>query len=132
MRTQLLCTFTNVETLNQTVDTIQRSYEIVYGKIFILSNTENKEDVMCTYNIEYGNSRSGVAGTISLHRKKHTNTLYTINALNEAIKSHNNGLLDKSFQLDWETYKDCILLTNDNGLKKINTTIRDIIRTNRK
>ena len=64
--------------------------------------------------------------TISLHRKKNTNTLYTINALNHLIQLLNNGVLDTSYQLDWENYRNCILLTNDEGLRRINTEIHDI------
>jgi len=40
-----------------------------------------------------------VKNTISLHRKKITNTLYTINALNELIKTINNGVLDTKYQV---------------------------------
>jgi hypothetical protein len=83
---------------------------------------------MCTYNIEAGGNTATIPSTISLHRKKNTNTLYTINALNEAIKSHNNGVLDKTFQLDWNIYRDCILLVNDAGLKRVDTAIKEIIR----
>ena len=129
MKTQLLCTFTTTATLTTTVDTIVDSYDIVYSKIFVLKDTFNEEDLMCTYNIESGNSMATVSSTISLHRKKQTNTLYTINALNAAIKAHNNGVLDKTFQLDWNAYSNCILLVNDAGLKRVDTAIKEIIRT---
>jgi hypothetical protein len=69
----------------------------------------------------------GIPDTISLHRKKHTNTLYTINALNDLIRELNNGKLDKSFSIEWENYKNSLLLTNDNGLNKIPTKIHTIV-----
>ena len=47
--------------------------------------------------------------TILLHRKKDSNTLYTINALNDLIKSLNGGIIDTSFKVDWQDYKNCIL-----------------------
>lgn len=128
MRTQLLCTFTTTATLTTTVDTIVDSYDIVYSKIFVLKDTASENDLMCTYNIESGNSMSSISSTISLHRKKNTNTLYTINALNEAIKANNNGVLDKTFQLDWNAYSNCILLVNDAGLKRVDTAIKEILR----
>jgi hypothetical protein len=114
--------------LTTTVDTIASSYDIIYDKIFVLEDANATNDLMCTYNIEESNNTINIALTISLHRKKKTNTLYTINALNEAIKLNNNGILDKSFQLNWEVYSDCILLVNDAGLKKINTAVKEIIR----
>ena len=66
--------------------------------------------------------------TISLHRKKHTNTLYTINGLNEAIKDLNNGVLDTSYKIPWENFKNVILVTNNKGLNRISTRIFRIIR----
>jgi hypothetical protein len=71
----------------------------------------------------------GIPDTISLHRKKNTNTLYTINALNDLIRELNGGKLDKSFPIKWENYKNCLLLTNENGLNKISTRIYSIIDT---
>ena len=65
--------------------------------------------------------------TILLHRKKQTNTLYTINALNSLIKILNNGVLDTTYQLDWENYRNTMLLTNEEGLKRVETEVEDII-----
>jgi len=84
---------------------------------------------MCTYNIDSSRDVEIISDTISLHRKKQTNTLYTINALNECIKTVNNGVLDTSYQLEWENYRNCLLLTNDGGLNKIPTKIYKIIDT---
>ena len=61
------------------------------------------------------------------HRKKQTNTLYTINALNETIKICNNGVLDTTFQVDWENYRNCIMVTNEDGLRRIDTSVKEII-----
>ena len=53
--------------------------------------------------------------------------MYTINALNALIKILNNGVLDTSYQLDWENYRNTMLLTSDEGLKRITTEVDDII-----
>tara|TARA_A100001011_G_scaffold399454_1_gene508167 strand:+ start:2299 stop:2559 length:261 start_codon:yes stop_codon:yes gene_type:complete len=71
----------------------------------------------------------GIPDTISLHRKKNTNTLYTINALNDLIRELNGGKLDKSYIVDWNNYRNCLLLTNENGVNKIPTRIYSIIDT---
>jgi hypothetical protein len=63
-----------------------------------------------------------------LHRKKYSNTLYTINALNEVIKNLNNGVLDTGYQVPWENFKNMIMVTNSEGLNKINTRIYKIIK----
>jgi hypothetical protein len=65
--------------------------------------------------------------TILLHRKKESNTLYTINALNDLIKSLNGGQLDTSFMVNWKDYQNSILLTHAGELKKLDTKIYKII-----
>jgi len=65
--------------------------------------------------------------TILLHRKKESNTLYTINALNDLIKSLNGGVLDNSFMINWRDYQNSILLTHTGALKKLDTKIYKII-----
>ena len=93
----------------------------------MLKNESDTRELMCTYNIDSSGDVAILPDTISLHRKKQTNTLYTINALNECIKSHNNGVLDTSFRLEWEGYRNSILLTNDMGLRRIDTSIHEVI-----
>ena len=64
---------------------------------------------------------------MAIHRKKETNTLYTINALNEAIRKDNDGELDKTFSLDWSQYQNSLLLTNDQGLNIVKTKLYKIV-----
>jgi hypothetical protein len=84
---------------------------------------------MCTYNIpKTDDFLDGVKNTISLHRKKHSNTLYTINALNTLIRKLNNGVLDKTFSSDRDDYKNCILLfDSEDSIQRINTKLYKII-----
>ena len=129
MKTQLLCTFTTKESLDETVKKIIDSYSIVFNKVYVLQNENNIKELICTYNVDLNSNLDYnlVMGTISLHRKKHSNTLYTINALNECIKNLNNGVLDKNFMIPWENFKNMLLVTNAEGLNKINTRIYKII-----
>tara|TARA_B110001454_G_scaffold148019_1_gene137423 strand:+ start:175 stop:591 length:417 start_codon:yes stop_codon:yes gene_type:complete len=128
MKTQLLCTFTKRNKLNEAVDIIVSCNEILYDKIYVFANQDDEHQLICTYNVEYSEDFvENVQDTISLHRKKQSNTLYTINALNEVIRSKNNGVLDKKFIVEWNDYRNTLLLTNDAGLFKIRTRIYSII-----
>ena len=127
MRTQLLCTFTNNRALSKTVDRIIDAYDILYNKMFVLKNENDTRELMCTYNIDASGNLKIFPETISLHRKKQTNTLYTINALNECIKTVNNGVLDTTYQLDWENYRNSILVTGEDGLRRIDTSVKEVI-----
>ena len=113
MKTQLLCTFAHRSDINIVSEYIQHNYEIPERRIFVFSNAEVSDNLYCTYNANE-TARRG-QNTISIHRKKETNTLYTVNALNEVIRTVNNGVLDKSFQLDWSIYQNSFILTDDTG-----------------
>ena len=96
MRTQLLCTFAHRKDLDLIVDYVQKSYTISEKRLFVFSNADKPSELYVTYNVEpddYGKTPN----TIMIHRKKETNTLYTVNALNAIIRKVNNGILDKSF-----------------------------------
>ena len=132
MRTQLLCTFTTKDGINEVVRDINNSYSIAFSKIYVLQNEENTNELICTYNVDAndGVDYNAVKGTISLHRKKHSNTLYTINALNEVVANLNNGVIDSKFIVNWGDFKNTLLVTNAEGLNKINTRIFKIIKIN--
>ena len=126
MRSQLLCTFTQTKNLTKTIDEIVDGFDILYNKIFVLT-TDNRHELVCSYNVDATNMISFLPGTILVHRKKESNTLYTINALNAVIRQVNNGILDTSYPIDWNLYRNSLLVTNDDGYRKINTGIFDIV-----
>jgi hypothetical protein len=124
---KLFCTFTSPTELDNTLSEINRKYSILFNKIFVLESPQSDE-LMCTYNIDTGNvSDAPMANTILLHRKKESNTLYTINALNTLIMSLNNGRMDKNFIVNWQDYKNSILLTNGPDIRKLDTAIHKIV-----
>ena len=128
MNNRLYCTFATLDTFEEITSTIQSSYVILFNKIFVLESLDG-EKIMLTYNVDMGNSmvNTMIDNTILVHRKKQTNTLYTINALNEVIKSLNGGILDKSFAVDWNDYRNCILLIQTDGFNRIDTKVKTII-----
>ena len=130
MKSQLLCTFTTKDNLDETVKKITNAYNIVFNKVYVLQNEDNTNELICTYNVDTtdGVDYNKVKSTISLHRKKYSNTLYTINALNEVIANLNNGVIDSKFIVPWENFKNTLMVTNTDGLNKINTRIYKIIK----
>ena len=131
MKTQLLCTFSTKSELDNTIQKIKDAYNIAFKKIYVFQNEEKVKELVCTYNVDLEQGSvdyNAVVNTISLHRKKHSNTLYTINALNECIKNLNNGVLDPKFMIPWENFKNTLLVTNAEGLNRIPTRIYKIIK----
>ena len=129
MKTQLLCTFAKKNSLNEIIDIIISCNKVLFDKIYVFENAQEPANLICTYNVEFETDfMEGIPNTISLHRKKHTNTLYTINALNKIILQLNNGVLDKRFPVPWKDYRNCILLYNDDKLVEIKTKIHKIVK----
>jgi hypothetical protein len=126
MNNRLFCTFTSLDDLDTLLSGLAKKYDILYNKMFVLHVKSNNEYAV-TYNVDQGNVNDIPENTILVHRKKETNSLYTINALNQLIKSLNSGVVDTSFIINWQHYKNCILLTQHNELKQLNTRIFRIV-----
>ena len=126
MSNKLFCTFTTEQDLDTLITEIKGKYDIMYNKIFVLYSKSNDEYI-CTYNVDFGNVANFLDNTILVHRKKESNTLYTINALNTLIKELNGGKADPSYRVNWPDYRNCILLTRGPELKRINTRLHKII-----
>jgi hypothetical protein len=124
---QLLCTFSNLDNLTQTLNGIKEFYDC-NCRLFIFVNVKNPKELFITYNIiNYNENSTRHLDTILVHRKKYTNTLYTLNAMNQIIRDENGGILDKSFRVNWELYKDSLILTNEIYIKIISIKLYDII-----
>lgn len=127
LKNKLFCTFSPKDRIEDTLNLIQSEYSIMYGKIFVLESVDS-EELLCTYNIEVeGPTTKVLPNTILLHRKKETNTLYTINSLNLLIKTLNEGVLDTTFRINWPDYKNTVLLSQGDELKKLSTKIHRIV-----
>ena len=128
MKKQLLCTFTTSSEYLNCVDLGGRRYININEKIFIFSNTNNLKELYLTYNIEITDDKfNKLPNTISVHRKKQTNTIYTLNAMNKLITEENNGVFDKTFQLNWDLYQNSLILTGDVSVRIIPIKIFNII-----
>lgn len=126
MSNKLFCTFSSEDALDITLNAIQEKYKIIYNKIFILY-AKSQEEYIFTYNVDLGNVSNFLPNTILVHRKKESNTLYTINSLNRLIESLNGGVLDTNYKINWIDYANCILLTKGPELKRVNTKLHRIV-----
>ncbi len=129
MRTQLLCTFTNESEFENILESVNGSFELYSRKIFILKLSPSKELVV-SYNIIPSPNNKFLPNTILTHRKKESNTLYTINALNSLIADLNGGIVDKSYIVNWEDYKNSMILTEGDGYKVLKTSLFRIVNVN--
>ncbi|MDB4344123.1 hypothetical protein OAA40_00270 [bacterium] len=126
MNNKLYCTFLQDEGVDEVVDRILEEHDILFNKIFVLASLDD-DKIMLTYNIDGPVYNLQLENTILVHRKKQTNTLYTINALNEVIRYLNGGVLDTTYQVDWSRFRNSLLLTRPGGFKKVRTRLKTII-----
>jgi len=126
MNNRLFATFTQQNLIEGLINELSSTYNIMYKKIFVLFVKSTNEYVV-TYNVEQGNINTIPENTILVHRKKEFNVLYSINSLNELIKSENNGIVDKNFVINWNKYQNSILLTQHGEFKQLNTKIYKIV-----
>lgn len=127
MKNKLLCSFSPHTKLVDTIASITSRYSILYDKMFVLESPQTTE-YLITYNIDTENGINEIPeNTILVHRKKESNSLYTINALNTLIRSLNEGVLDTNFKINWADYRNSVLLTQGPDLRIIETKIYKII-----
>lgn len=129
-KNQLLCTFTKTDNLDNVLEQIKNNYVILNDRIFVFCNKNNNTEGYITYNILKKQYNKVLPNTISVHRKNKTNTIYTINALNKLIKDENGGVLDKSYQVDWNLYTDSLILNTGDFIKIINLSFLKLIKLN--
>lgn len=119
MKPQLLCTFLQLDSLIITVGHIYDTYglsNVANVKCYMYEETPNNG--VCVYNVLLKDRL--LKDTILINRKKESNTLYSINALNSLIITLNNGFLDKNYRVDWSMYQDTLLLSGgDTGCRFI-------------
>ena len=129
MKTQLLCTFSTMSDFRDVITDLNKFYTILFNKVYVLKNIDDLNEVFLTYNIDadFIKTNSFFTDTISVHRKKDSNTIYTINSLNRLIKNLNGGILDNKFPINWSDYENCILLNNEHSnIRKISTKLHSI------
>lgn len=127
----LLASFVSPNNVDLAFAQIKSVADVEQHRIFIFK-CEELDDYIFTYNVDA--SRSSIKfseiwpDTISIHRKKETNTLFSINAMNELIKSENDGVLVPGYKIDWENYANCLLLFRNGTLAVLHL---DLVKLNR-
>jgi hypothetical protein len=124
---QLLCTFAKYQTYENEITALSSYYQIVDNKVYVLQSGDNKDDIFLTYNV-VKNSGAFYPNTMSVHRKKEYNIIYSINALNELIKSENNGVMSSSHQISWDNYRNCFITARDGKIKITPTKLVKIFK----
>jgi hypothetical protein len=119
LKTQLVCTFAKKYELDNIIEDIKTNFSVLNNKIFIFKSFEIKDDCILSYNIIMDSYKKFLPNSIMVHQKRETNTIYTINALNELIMNLNNGILDKKYPIEWERYRNCALLKNKEGFRVV-------------
>lgn len=124
---QLLCTFSTATDYEKVIDEILNFYQVYNGRIFAFTNVKAPKEIYLTYNvINMRRDASKYSNTILIHRKKQTNTLYTLNAMNRLIEEE-NGSLDKNYVVNWNLYTNSLIITGEVSIRIIPLKIHNVI-----
>jgi hypothetical protein len=124
---QLLCTFSNSKDFRTIAEDIRKFYEVYSNRIFAFINAQNIKEVYLTYNVlNMRKDAPKFPNTILIHRKKQTNTLYTLNAMNRLIEEE-NGQADKTYVVNWKLYENSLIITGDVSIRIIPLKISSIM-----
>lgn len=124
---QLLCTFSNAKDYKKSAEEIRKFYEIYNNRIFAFSNEKNPKEIYLTYNVlNMRKDAPKFPNTILIHRKKQTNTLYTLNAMNRLIEEE-NGKIDSNYIVNWDLYKNSLIITGEISIRIISLKIASVL-----
>lgn len=121
----LLCSFTTLKEYVADAMHILNAYNVDGGKIYALQNIEDVSEIFLTYNIEMEPLVVKRSRTISVHRKRDFNVIYSINALNLIIQSQNGKQ-----EIDWSNYSNSLVVAYGRNIEVIPTRLLTILRKN--
>ena len=114
---QLVCTFVKSHQIGYTLEDIENTFSLTRN-VFLSRIICDSDEYILSYQIARNTDQSEfLSNTIAVHRKRETNTLYTLNALNALIVRCNNGVLDKTFEVNWYPYRDMLVLKKNDVLE---------------
>jgi hypothetical protein len=126
MNNKLIGLFCKENEIDQNINLIRFKFQNpTYTSKCYLFDTDSTSEYLITFNTNGANNYT-LPGSISLHRHKLTNTLFTLNALNTLIKDQNGNFLDPNFKVDFLPYKNTCLTGRLNDLKVVRTRINTV------
>lgn len=107
------------EIIQREVEFLAENMSLSNNYIFLLRCVDEPTKKILTYNafVEKGRKFHPSLYTTRVHRKKQTNTIYTINALNLAVAEQHDGKTGRDLKLDWSQYENTLLLSQGKKLQ---------------
>jgi len=124
--TQLLCTFFDSNESDKVLNDIIENLDLSQEKIFVIKTDDGR--LFYSYNVNKKDAyKNKLRKTMMVHRKQDSNTIFSINALNELQKRINNGVSLPPQEVNWSNYKDQLLLYSNNILTINNIKLIDVV-----
>jgi hypothetical protein len=122
MRVLLMC-FSSTEDYRNKLQEIREVFR-PESSIFVIQNRYDDNEIFLTFNTEYNFK---IGGCIKINKVKRSNTLFSIDAINE-LSIRENGKIDKDWIPNWNEFENCLLLMRNGELAVIPTKIKEIIK----
>ena len=121
---KLFVTFVKPEDVEQTLAYLSEKYILPNRKLWVLESPDTKENLI-TYNVVEG-TQLRLPHTLTVHRQKSDNVLYTVNGLNALIESI-VGHKDPNYRVDWSQYKHHYIGSQSGKLQLFRTHIKEVV-----
>jgi len=122
----LLMSFSSTEDYRNKLQEIREVFR-PNSNIFVIQNRYDDNEIFITFNTEYNFK---IGGYIKINKVKRSNTLFSIDAINE-LSIRETGAIDKNFVPNWNEFENCLLLMRNGELAVIPTKIKEIIKIER-
>ena len=98
------------------IEKIKNSLKIGFDKIFVYSIESNNNEYLVTFKSKNKNAIKDFSNSTILHVKN--SCLFSINALNKLIEiiNDNKEVDNKDFKMNWDDYKDKLIILSSNEL----------------
>jgi hypothetical protein len=94
------------------------------SSLFVIQNRYDDNEIYITFNTQYNFKTPGI---IKINKKRDTNTLFTIDAVNH-LSIQENGEIVKDWIPNWNEFENCLLLMRDGEFSVIPTKVKEIIK----
>jgi hypothetical protein len=119
----LLMSFSNESEYKTHLQVIREIYR-PESSLFVIQNRYDDNEIYITFNTQYNFKTPGI---IKINKKRDTNTLFTIDAVNH-LSMQENGEILKDWSPNWNEFENCLLLMRDGEFSVIPTKVKEIIK----
>ena len=119
VKTVLIGAFVQKDSILTYFEFLKKKFKIGFDRVYVYEIEGNDDEYIATFATKDRSKYVGkIRKSIILHTKN--GSLFSINALNKLIESEGNGQEAENYKIDWEKYRNKLILVVNGDLKVSN------------